>query len=258
MVSMIYLTEHSQVWLRDIVAIENSGPWIVGGRIDMLKTKRLFHAIYMGLPKSPLHQKPVMEVEISGVGVALDSYSVAALHISSSGGSSNSSSRSSTCGSVSDASLKHLLCSYSLGSQAVDAADLLAIGSSSANGSFSLHCASLRSPLFSHSRSIMASLNDKTAAVHTVSTNIGEGASPTPPESRGVFRRLLRSVKSLSFSSKDSSPFQLCGDDAVLLLLYLVLNRASTDLEILSEDSKLADAAESKRLVSKLTKAGLF
>jgi hypothetical protein len=34
--------------------------------------------------------------------------------------------------------------------------------------------------------------------------------------------------------------------------------RTRINLEVLSEDSKQADAAESKRLISKLTKAGLF
>ena len=149
--------------------------------------------------------------------------------------------------------------SYVINCGALNSADVNILISGS---SFILECVAVRESLFLSARSSSQPILPADPAFeysrHSVADeSLSQHHSP-PPSSSGIFKRLIKSMKSLSFSSIESNAFRLCGDDSMLLLLQTALNQTNTDLNVLSEDSRLADEAESRRLIGKLTKAGLF
>lgn len=154
--------------------------------------------------------------------------------------------------------------SYLVNCYALNAADVHVLTNGS---SFILECVAVRESLFlpvrSSSKPILSTDPAFEYSRHQYdprhdATEECTAQHHSPPPTRGIFKRLIKSMKSLSFSSAESNAFRLSGDDAMLLLLQTALNHTNTDLNVLSEDSRLADEAESRRLIGKLTKAGLF
>jgi hypothetical protein len=175
--------------------------------------------------------KTSYEVEILGFGgQSNDKTSVASVQFSNSdisGGKSGSSTQTLPDKCVDK---KHQLRAYVVSKETVGDAELLSL--SSGTVSFAKQCIAMQSSLFAvrpegrdSAADVEEALNQYAPRERRLLSASDNTAPLSPPQGPGVFRRLMRSVKSLSFSHCKNDMFQLSAEDIMLLLLQIALCR---------------------------------